>query len=325
MSTFEGRVDPFQLLVDRHVEAKAANVDPDSARKNAIDEAYKTIRSVVNKMAKRYFDGDELVSPDDVAQEASWSLYRECNRIYDGLSEPPHTSWVGYIDRTVRNAGLTIKYKERHHGATGLPGAASFVPWDRVNWVDGDEGEKQHEDATMNQEREDALVRRLSQLRIGVDSGELFCVFHPGRRCPHVSGAPCKRCQHPTEVFDTIDEEIISAPVSITKLAHIKKLLIDRTGYDPKTQGNALRRNGYRCLDWFIYLLLRDFSDGFGEDWSELRRHSRESVAKHLKGEGSPDTTLCILMNDYPDIPIPPELMEKYAPKHLRRTEGEVR
>jgi hypothetical protein len=36
------------------------------------------------------------------------------------------------------------------------------------------------------------------------------------------------------------------------------------------------------------------------------------------------ETTLCILMNGYPDIQIPEQLMLEYVPKHLLRTGGEL-
>lgn len=326
MPASEDDDDPFRLLADRRAEAEAAGADPERARKSIIDTAFKIILPIVNQKAIFYFRYDEDVRKD-ATQDALESLYKYCNKIYDGTREPPRKSWKGFIAQTVKNMGITIMDKERRHGGTGF-GSVIVVPLDTLNSANGGytETSAPEEDATLSQEFEDDLLRRLSQLRGGVHSGEFFCAFHPGRRCPHLlSGAPCKRCMYPNLVFDSIEEVIISAPVPIKKIAHIKKLLTDRIGYDSKRQGNALRRHGYRCLDWFVYLLLRDVSGRFGEDWLELSALSKACVAQHLMGEGVSETTLCILMNDYLDIPIPPQLMREYAPKHLLRTEGELR
>lgn len=330
MTASENNVDPFRLLVARRAEA--AGTDPEKARKNAVDEAHKIIMSFVEKKAKFYFQGDaDKYVREEAIQKVSMSFYQRCEMIYDGKKVPPETSWKGYIAATVWNAGHDIRKEERRHGVTELGDADIVVAsldapdptgspvWASIPADDGTFAAVEH--SALSQTYEADLSRQFSKLCAGVESGQLFCVFHPGRRCPHVSGRCCSQCKNLTIVLDAIGGSIISAE-SITRL------LISRTGYHSNRQGHTLRRHVYRCKDWFIYLLFRDFSSRFEEDGSAFGRLSRGCVAQHLMSEGTDapsETTLCILMNDYPDIPIPAQLMREHAPRHLQRTEGELR
>ncbi len=334
----EDNVDPFRLLVDHRAEPKAAGTDPEKVRKRALAEAFKIIRRTAEKSANFTFRGEEnRYVLEEAVQEAAKSLLQRCTMIYDGGADPPEKSWKGFIDKTVANKGYDVLEKERRHGGKDLGGAEvlsldapdstgnpawASIPADGVpgcSWIPAGVA-----DLALHRACQDALLRRLSRLRADLESGELACAFHPGRRCPHqVTGRPSGRCKHRAVVLEVIKETITSAVPE-----PMKTLLIDRTGYDGNRQGHQLRRHVYRCLDWFNYLLFRDFSSPFAGDWSMLSELSRNCVAQHLLSDGADapsETTLCILMNDYPDVPIPPHLLSKYGRRHLTRDEGESR
>jgi hypothetical protein len=107
----------------------------------------------------------------------------------------------------------------------------------------------------------------------------------------------------------------------------LRKLLVIRTGLDANRQGNELRRNVYRCADWFTYLLYGRGDSPFADDQKWLNM-LQERIFEHLMRTGTDapsETTVCILMNGYPELPIPAHLMREYGPIHRERPEGESR
>ncbi|MGH3999410.1 MAG: hypothetical protein ACRDTJ_18360, partial [Pseudonocardiaceae bacterium] len=257
----EDNVDPFRLLVDHRAEADAAGTDPRKAREHALTEASKIIRRAAEKSANFTFRGEEhRYVREEAVQEAAESLYKRCTIIYDAREDPPEKSWKGFIDKTVANKGYDILKKERRHGgkeignaevislngpdSTGNPAWASIPAYGvgGCSWIPAGVA-----DLALHRACQDALLRRFSRLRADLESGELVCAFHPGRRCPHqATGRPSGCCKHRDVVLDVIKETIISAVPE-----PMRTLLIDRTGYDGNRQGHHLRRHVYRCLDWF--------------------------------------------------------------------------
>jgi hypothetical protein len=334
----EDNVDPFRLLVDHRAEADAAGTDPEKARERALVEASKIIRSTAEKSANFMFRSEEhRYVREEAVQAAAESLYKRCTMIYDDGADPPEKSWKKFIDKTVTNKGCDILKQERRHGGKDLGSAEVFSldapdstgnpTWVSIraygvggcSWIPAGVA-----DLALHRACQDALLRRFSRLRADLESGELVCAFHPGRRCSHqVTGRPNGRCKHRDVVLEVIKETVTSAVAE-----PMRTLLIDRTGYDGNRQGHQLRRHVYRCLDWFTYLLFRDFSSPFAEDWSTLSELSRNCVAQHLLGDGTDapsETTICILMNDYPDVPIPRNFLNNYGRRHLTRGQGEPR
>ncbi|MGH3788127.1 MAG: hypothetical protein ACRDRG_16620, partial [Pseudonocardiaceae bacterium] len=315
-------VDPFRLLVRRRAEAEVAGSDPRKTRKRAFDEAFGIIQQQARKDARFYHD--QYVR-EEAVQWAMVSLLALCNNIYDGVTPPP-MNWKRYVRTAVKNKGITVWRIEKRGGGKGLR-EVEVSSIDQLNWmtplgeVVGAEGGVA--DAALFQIRLDALLERIDHLLADIESGEQVCAFHPGRRCPHVrTGSVAQRCKHLNAVI-----AVVRTTLSTPNSESIHKELIARTGLGGNRQGHTLMRNVYRCADWFSYLLLRHPNSASVLDQPQLAELENR-IFDHLARTG-PDapsaTTICILMNYYPDIPIPARLTREYGPIHLERPEGESR
>jgi hypothetical protein len=146
--------------------------------------------------------------------------------------------------------------------------------------------------------------------------GTVLCVFHPGRRCPHVrSGRVSPVCRHRDAVLEGLRLALLG---DITP-GQLRPWVARRTALDPATQGHELERHVYRCLDWFCHLLVGGSTDVA----PSMVVASAQAVATHLELADPPSAvTVCLLMNHHPDIPVPAPLRRKYGSVH--QPEGEL-
>ena len=99
----------------------------------------------------------------------------------------------------------------------------------------------------------------------------------------------------------------------------LRPWLARETGLDPARQGHDMKRHVYRCLDWFGYLMVQ----GADDPATEAVRLAAAGVSQHLEGDDPPSaTTVCLLMNHHPNIPVPARLRRQYGPVH--HVEGEL-
>lgn len=331
----EDDADPFRLLVAGREGAHAHGGDPVMARSRALDVALRIIKGKAEKDAAFYFRQDPYQGSETV-QLTMISLSRLCGAIYDGTAEPPD-NWKAYIARSVNHKHLTVLGVERRHGGRGLD-TGQVVSLDQAepgtqrpradslsltSTPGGAPGAADVADTAMERIRVDAVLRRLGRLLGDINSGVLACAFHPGRRCRHLrTGRIGGTCPHLSVVLRALPEDVLQGDREWTH-----GLLIAWTGYDSHRQGAALRRHVYRCLDWFSYLAERDTP--FWQDSSMADLAGRENILfDHLLGTGSDApsaTTVCILMNDHPELTIPARLMLEHGRVHLDRPRGEAR
>lgn len=316
--------DPFRLLLVRRA---AAGSDQDGAlRSAALDEAAETLLRAAKGFVT-YF-------PHEVREvavaEAMIRLNGLCCAIYEGTAVPPHTSWKGLTATIVRNCGRDVWKREARRGGRGVRRLPSVMSLDAScgesdqTWGDllpADDTDP--ESTALDRAEEDARLRSVRRLGSVVESGSVVCVFHPGKRCVHIrTGSFPRPCTHLRVVLDLLADTFTSLDPT-----PMNPRLRALTGYDGHEQGHYLDRHVYRCRDWFGWLLLRDDPEP-----SPLTSALRDRFEKRLvdrlstRGREAPSaTTVCMLMNGYPDLEIPTELRDRYGLDHPGHSEGEER
>lgn len=325
--------NPFELLVVRRAEATSSGTDPAAARPAALAEASETITPEIEKHARLRFPAG--YERDEVRQEAWEKLRKRCGSIWDGAAEPP-PAWRAFVRRVVWNAAIDVRRDLDRQGVRWLPRSGSVVSRDNPNprgrAAADDRADRRparsarHDDtvtdAVTQQAAADELLRRVQSLREAVESDEddlAICVFHPARRCEHLrTGSIGTDCANRSLVFDEIARVIASGTVY-----DMNPVLAARAGYDAHRSGSQLHRTVYRCRDWFAWLLMIRDPDPSAEQ-NGLRYDLEAELFAHLTRSSSA-TTACILMNDFPELPIPRALILTYGPVHRRRSEGESR
>lgn len=314
--------DPFRLLLVRRAAADAAGSDAGRAESSAVDEATRTLLPAATGYA-RFAPENCRDATISCAMERLLTL---CRSIYQGKAALPPDSWEAYTITIVRNCARDEMRRDRRRRSFGV---RSFDdPSESIGRTLADSLSYRRagadvEDTAIDRVARDVRARRVGWLESLDRSGELLCVFHPGRRCHHIAtGSVPKPCQHMRVVLDVLGESLTSIdPEPMTAE------LMARTGHDGHIQGKSLRRNMYRCADWFGWLAFSKETDA-DADADTLRRGFEKRLIGHLDSSGvdAPSaTTVCILMNDHPGLPMPDHLVRKYGPAHRDGYEGESR
>jgi hypothetical protein len=156
----------------------------------------------------------------------------------------------------------------------------------------------------------DSLVRAVRRLQGAVEAGVIPCIHHPGRRCRHITtGRVPAPCLHRQAVFEAIGRTVVfgsSEPMS--------RLLAALTGHDPRQDGHQLERHVYRCARWFTYLTLRSSAGtiDIGRELAVMENRLFNDLC--ATGRDAPSaTTVCLLMSDFPRVPVPGSLRREYA------------
>jgi len=321
-------VNPFELLIVRRAEAEESGADPAATRAVALAEASETLTPEIEKHAKRRFP--EGYERHELSQEAWLNLRQLCVSIWDGDAEPP-PPWHAYVRRAVRNAGIDVGRDLVRQGVRWLPRSGTVIsrnmPNPHTKTATAEDlanrrrplragNEDPVADAVLGNAATDELYRRLQALWANVEAGTEICVFHPAKRCEHLTtGAIGSECTNRHLIFEEVARVVLSGTAD-----EMNPILAARAGYDARDEGSQLHRTVYRCRDWFAWLLI---DHGSSTESTSLRRDLEDLLLKHMSRASA--TTVCILMNDFPDLKIPDDVKAKYGPVHLYRSRGDSR